>query len=211
MFFQKKKEYCNSSTQTEPESIINEKIISLKCGQYYIGEIFPEHECENIEFKESINSLNFCLKDILAFFNTSGGTIVFGVNNSRLIKGIKTKNLDETQQKIYSFIKTNIVSKAELSFNIIFHKIALDTYLMLLKINSNNSEVCDNYGNVYIRLGSSSPLKSVNEEIRNHEQDKKEIRDLKGNIIDLKKKLNISNDKIKFLEIKINKIKEALK
>lgn len=61
-----------------------------------LEELLSSHESKIIEFKESTQSLQGILKAVIAFANTSGGTIVIGVEDkTRKVVGIENVLLEE--------------------------------------------------------------------------------------------------------------------
>jgi len=61
-----------------------------------LEELLSSHESKIIEFKESTQSLQEILKAVVAFANTSGGTIVIGVEDkTRKVVGLENVLLEE--------------------------------------------------------------------------------------------------------------------
>ena len=88
-------------------------------GSIKKGEFFAPVECEIIDYKESLPQDAFALakviRHIVAFYNTFGGYLVFGVRETipeqefRLV-GCETEKLDvkQVKDKIYSYIGSHI-------------------------------------------------------------------------------------------------------
>lgn len=72
-----------------------------------IEDFLSRHEGKTLEFKENTNNLESILKSIIAFANTSGGTIIIGVKDkSKEIIGVSDPLFDE--EKLTNSISDNI-------------------------------------------------------------------------------------------------------
>ncbi|EAR99451.2 divergent AAA domain protein (macronuclear) [Tetrahymena thermophila SB210] len=76
------------------------KYINERKGSYIYGTKITLPESHKLEFKDYglpfTPNLNFTLlKTMCGFLNRSGGTILIGVNDDKIIKGIKINNMDQ--------------------------------------------------------------------------------------------------------------------
>jgi len=70
-------------------------------------ENIKKGESKTLEFKEALPKNESIAKTVIAFSNTSGGKLIFGVNDEREIVGIDDKMLFDMQDKIASIIADN--------------------------------------------------------------------------------------------------------
>lgn len=70
-------------------------------------EQIQKGESKILELKEALPQSESIAKTIIAFSNTSGGKLVFGVNDKREIIGVKEDLIFEIQDKIASIIADN--------------------------------------------------------------------------------------------------------
>jgi len=115
-------------------------------------------ENQHVEFKQSFSSysLKNSLKDIIAFANTDGGSIYYGIRDDGIKCGIKINSLDDTQKKIFNFISNNVIPKNSILFRIKFYSHGENKFIIKLKIIGSVLLVTDKKNNKYYRCGSSS-------------------------------------------------------
>lgn len=131
-------------------------LFKRKC--YYVNEMFEKYESDRIEFKEGFN-LKSSLKDIIAFANTNGGTVYYGIKDNRIIKGISV-DFDKSQLEIFNFINNNL--NKLIKYKVAFHKVSYDKHILSLKIIKQKITILDNEGNIYERFGSCSKKTKIN-------------------------------------------------
>jgi ATP-dependent DNA helicase RecG len=96
-----------------------------------IEEIIQRHDGKTLEFKANMNSKAKMLATIIAFSNTSGGTLVIGVDDkTRQIIGIKDTVLAEESLSsfIYDTIEPQIMSSIEIVAWRDTHVIVVEVY-----------------------------------------------------------------------------------
>lgn len=157
--------------------------------KYYKGEQSGLNESDLVEFKAGFN-LDNALKDIIAFFNTNGGVIYFGIDDNGIVNGVDCDNLDLIDRKIFSFLQ-NIFSINDIYtvnyHQVSFSQVALDKYIIILTLSKTDKEISDKSGNVHYRTGTSSPVKYINKNIKDVNQLNNEIQRLNSIIVNLKK------------------------
>lgn len=67
-------------------------------------ENLPEHEGVRVEFKEIWTEK--AKKSLIAFANTIGGDLFFGVTDDGVLKGLSKKEVDQTVRSVLSFCRT---------------------------------------------------------------------------------------------------------
>ena len=73
-----------------------------------LAEFLTRHEGKDLEFKRDLSSPDSVLRVIIAFANTSGGTLLLGVEDgTRHVRGVKDVLLEE--QRLANLISDNIV------------------------------------------------------------------------------------------------------
>ena len=101
------------------------------CDTHFSYAIFPHFESDTIEFKKNINlqCVEKYYETICAFLNSSGGILIFGINDNREVIGISSENIDDLKLAIDS----------------IYHeKKIIDNDLNLLKINNIKTKIIKN-------------------------------------------------------------------
>lgn len=124
-----------------------------------IEELISKSEGKTLEFKQDLSSPQNILKTIVAFANTSGGTILIGITDeNRAIQGI-LKPFDE-EERLTNLIADNIEPKLIPNIEIISWK---NKYLIRIEVypSANIPHFLRKQGEengVYIRLGSTTRL-----------------------------------------------------
>ncbi|MBD3388595.1 MAG: hypothetical protein GF416_05960 [Candidatus Altiarchaeales archaeon] len=116
-----------------------------------VKRLIESGENQEVEFKESLQSKEKIAKQICAFANTNGGTIVFGVNRKRKIVGLEG-DLDTAQQKI-SLISQDISSPPLISQEVI--QIDGKPLLLVIIHRANQGNFHTFKGLIYVRIGST--------------------------------------------------------
>ena len=122
-----------------------------------IEDILSREEGKTLEFKRDLSSVGPLLKTVIAFANTSGGTILVGVEDqTKVVKGISDP-LDE-EEKLANLIADNIYPRLAPNIEIVNWK-----NKQLLRVEVYPSPVLPHYlkkkgeeSGVYIRLGSTN-------------------------------------------------------
>jgi ATP-dependent DNA helicase RecG len=82
----------------------SESSFRVECRAMSLVELLAHHEGKSMEFKQDLSSPDSVLRSIIAFANTSGGTILIGVEDrTRRVRGLKDVLLEEERL-------TNLVS-----------------------------------------------------------------------------------------------------
>ena len=75
-----------------------------------LAELLTRHEGKNLEFKRDLSSPDSVLRAIIAFANTSGGTVLLGVEDgTRHVRGVKDVLLEE--ERLANLISDNILPR----------------------------------------------------------------------------------------------------
>ncbi len=127
-------------------------------------------EGQHIEYKQNIDKNGSYLKDIVAFLNSDGGTITFGVDDDLNTVGIDSKKYDELYESLTSRLLDGILPKLHDEYII-----DEDTDANTISITISNMSAFRPYylakkglstSGVFIRVGSSSvpcTLDQINE------------------------------------------------
>jgi len=122
-----------------------------------LDELIKKTEGKTLEFKQDISSPLPILKTMVAFANTSGGTIVIGIEDkSRAIKGVVNPLAQE--ERLTNLVADNIYPKLVPNIELVNWK-----NKQLLRIEVYSSPILPHYltkhgeeKGVYVRLGSSN-------------------------------------------------------
>ena len=102
-------------------------------SKYFVNDKIDLEESNEIEFKSTFN-LKHAVKDIIAFFNTVGGTTFFGINDNGIIQGVNIKSKDDVQLRIVAFIKQLCFDNDKNVYNLMYHssfeKVSCDLYIL---------------------------------------------------------------------------------
>jgi predicted HTH transcriptional regulator len=109
-------------------------MIKINSDQDFIKELIKQHENEEFDFKQSINSAQKIAKTIVAFANTRGGKILIGVSDHKKIVGIDS---DEEMYMLEKASKEYCKPPIQPNYEILEYK----------KFNSENS-----YEEIYLLL-----------------------------------------------------------
>ena len=115
------------------------------------------NETDKLELKEKLN--DSLAKEIVAFLNTNGGTILIGVNKNKVVVGIK-EDIDEVQRKVSDVI-TDAISPRCIDFVHQHIELINNVQIIVIDVISDNSNLyyIKKYGlsenGVYVRNGSS--------------------------------------------------------
>ncbi len=133
-------------------------------------ELIKTGEGYTLEFKESLNSS--IGKEICAFANASGGTILLGVKDNGSIKGYRLNNTDSSKIQ-------NIVRNMDPSFNVMVEQVS---DIVIVYVSEGKEKPYAVNGHFYLRIGSNSQ-QLKRDEIRAFFQKENIIRfDCKANI-----------------------------
>lgn len=80
--------YSLSTARSAPDSELDRQGLVVTTIDMKIAELIARGEGPSVDFKRDLSSPHKVLKDIVAFANTSGGTVIVGVNDDRSIAGV---------------------------------------------------------------------------------------------------------------------------
>ena len=80
-----------------------------------LAKLIEEGENLNIEFKQRFSEYEKIAKEIIAFANTSGGAIIFGINDNGKVYGV------QSEKEVTELIKETIIKYCEPIPNIKYH------------------------------------------------------------------------------------------
>ncbi len=111
------------------------------------------HEGHELELKRAVNNYNDLGQCICAFANTSGGTVIIGVEDDGTAIGLDETKLDEVQLRISGAVQC--VSPTPL------HNIRLDTLdgkkVIKIEVRAMTPDsFCTHHGLIYVRSGSAN-------------------------------------------------------
>jgi predicted HTH transcriptional regulator len=120
-------------------------------------------ENTKVEFKQDTIHQDSLLQEIVAFANTEGGTIIFGIqDNTHKIMGLAKEQVDDIDKKIANI--TNDLIRPFLQ--IITDTTLIDNKLLLkISIPKGNNKPYNTKGAIYIRQGTTKRLLSDKDEI----------------------------------------------
>ncbi|MBA7545013.1 hypothetical protein ES705_37375 [subsurface metagenome] len=126
-------------------------------------DIIRAGENSRVEFKQDIKNQNSLLQEIVAFANTEGGIIIFGIeDNTFRIIGLTKKQTDDIDKKIANI--TNDLIRPFLQ--IITDTTLIDNKLILIiTIPKGSNKPYNTKGAIYIRQGTTKRLLSDKDEI----------------------------------------------
>jgi ATP-dependent DNA helicase RecG len=84
-----------------------------------ISDLLRQGENSSIEFKETLSRPESIAKEIIAFANTQGGTLIIGVSDSGVIKGLE---VEDTEEYFSNVARNNIIPAIDVQVE----KIVLD-------------------------------------------------------------------------------------
>ena len=115
-----------------------------------LQRLVSQGEGGHLEFKKKINSIERILKEVVAFANTSGGTMLLGINDDGTITGLKFYEDDAIvfEDGISRLCEPEIEYEKEV--------IKVDTKRYVLKYN-----ILEGDDKPYFLLESQNPLKKV--------------------------------------------------
>ena len=130
-------------------------------NQKQLLKLIEDGESLNVEFKQRFSEFEKIAKEIIAFANTSGGVIIFGINDNRKIYGV------ESEKEITELIKETIINYCEPQpeYNIFFIELNNKEIVVLKIFESSNkpiriqdykNEIEINNAQVYIRVQDKS-------------------------------------------------------
>jgi len=123
-----------------------------------IKELIKKGESKELEFKESLSSIEEVGESVSAFSNSCYGIILIGVSDSREIKGIQTGR--KTIEHLANFIKQNTDNK--IYPNITIEKIN-NKEIIAIEIKKSDEKPVFFKGNAYARVGNSNHKLSASE------------------------------------------------
>ncbi|MDN3507003.1 MAG: ATP-binding protein [Simkaniaceae bacterium] len=179
-----------------------------------ISNLLAQPESKTLEFKKNLSSLQPILKTIVAFANTSGGTLVIGIDPSKKILGIHNilKSEEALANAIADSIEPALLPEIEIATvqnkNLLIVKVSHWKAPFYLKKEGIPR-------GVYIRLGSTSRpagpeiIEELKRSITNLSYDQQAVSGLMKDALDLEKikaafnqiKKQISKDKLLSLGI----------
>ncbi len=126
-------------------------------------DIIKSGENSRVEFKQEIIHQDSLLQEIVAFANTEGGIIIFGIQDKTYqIIGLTKKQIDDIDKKISNI--TNDLIRPFLQ--IITDTTLIDNkHLLIISIPKGSNKPYNTKGAIYIRQGTTKRLLSDKDEI----------------------------------------------
>ena len=137
-----------------------------KYDNLYLLELIHQGENASIEFKRGDVRADSLAREIVAFSNSYGGTILLGVEDDRSVVGVDNdKNHEEW---VANIARNNIVPPVNISCEEI---ILNDKRVVLIEVpKGRDRPYQDSSGRFYIRIGSTNRIASLNELMRLFQQ-----------------------------------------
>ena len=132
----------------------------------YILALIDQGENAAVEFKRSDVRSESLSREIIAFSNSYGGTILLGIDDDRSILGVDSdKNYEEW---VMNIARNNIVPPINISCDtIVLH----DKKIVVVTVpKGKDRPYQDNSGRFYVRVGSTNRIASLNELMRLFQQ-----------------------------------------
>ncbi len=127
-----------------------------------INSLILQGENSAIEFKNAEVKPETIAKEIVAFANMLGGTILLGVEDDKNITGInQNKNWEEW---IMNITRNNVNPPISVEFNILYYQEKNIAVIDIPKGKNKPYQTLD--GKYYIRVGSTNRIASINELMR---------------------------------------------
>lgn len=124
-----------------------------------IEDIIKQSEGKTLEFKENINSKDKILSTIIAFSNTSGGTILIGITDkTRHIVGVPSPHqvADAIANIVYDSVEPRILPNIEVIPYRNTHLVKIEVYPSSLRPHFKRGK--SKQDSTYIRIGSTTRL-----------------------------------------------------
>jgi len=131
-----------------------------------IKQIIAQGENTSVEFKSASVRTESLAREIVAFANVSGGTILIGVEDDGSISGIDThRNYEEWTANL---IRNNVNSPIEATYS---EHVVDDKAIGVLNVpKGKDKPYQDATGKFYVRVGSANRIASLNELMRLFQQ-----------------------------------------
>jgi hypothetical protein len=125
----------------------------------YVLLLIEAGEGQRIEFKESIAEEDDAIRSLCAFAHTQGGTVLFGISNDGVPKGISIgrNTLENFASKLRSCSQPPLLASIE---NIV---LAGKNIVAVSIEKAPDDRVLFVFGNAYVRVGKTNQLMSPNE------------------------------------------------
>jgi hypothetical protein len=124
--------------------------VRFETSESQLSEILSRGEGVNVEFKEDLTTSNNYLKTVVAFANSEGGVIIFGVNN----EGIPVRSIQTDPDRIVNAISENVEPYLEPTFESVSLS-EKDLLLVRIPPGSNKPYLLRNRG-IFVRKGATS-------------------------------------------------------
>lgn len=126
-----------------------------------LSKLIEEGECLTVEFKQRFSDHEKIAKEIIAFANTRGGNIIFGINDNGKIKGV------ESEKEVVELVKETLTNYCEPKVNFDFSFINLNEKEIVVlsimesdlkphKVKNYNDSILKEPARVYIRVKDKS-------------------------------------------------------
>jgi len=131
--------------RSEPDSSIQ-----IEDSEDIVKEWIKRGEDDHVEFKEGLGHADDIIKTVVAFANTNGGVIIFGVRDDGSVSGFN-QDISDTQKNI----ERMIASKCDPPVKFTTHRIE-DYNITYIKISKGDSKLyAVTNGPIYVRRGAS--------------------------------------------------------
>jgi len=90
----------------------------LQISDLNISELLQQSENSSLEFKETVSRPERIAKEIIAFANTQGGTLIIGVSDSGVVKGFQKEGAEEYFTNV---ARNNIIPAIDVDVETLVH------------------------------------------------------------------------------------------
>ena len=134
----------------------------MQVTEKYIDSLLNQGENSGVEFKSADVRAESLAKEIVAFANTSGGTVLLGVDDDSTISGLlPDKNYEEW---VMNIARNNIIPAIQLDYN--EHELNEKKIGIINVPKGKDKPYQANDNKFYVRVGSTNRVATINELLR---------------------------------------------